>query len=184
VQVVQALAAGNAVVLKPGPAGSGAARQLTQLLHTAGLPAGLLRVLPVSADAAQSALTSGVDKVVFTGSAKTGKAVLAQLAPLAVPAVMELSGSDAIIIRAMPTDLAVRAVASVATNAGQTRIAAARAGCPLATESRTPRAGMRAARPRSCPVGHARAPGHAALARAPTCSPAKSARTLRCSGRC
>jgi len=125
VQVVQALAAGNAVVLKPGPAGLSAALQLARLLHVAGLPDGLLRVLPESAEAAQAAIASGVDKVFFTGSASTGKSVLAQLAPLAVPAVMELSGSDAVIIRVdADLDLAVRALTfGLRLNAGQTCIA-------------------------------------------------------------
>ena len=125
VQVLQALAAGNAVLLKPGPDGARAAHELARLLNTAGLPASLLRVLPESPEAAQAAIRAGVDKVFFTGSALTGVQILAQLAPHAVPAAMELSGCDAVIIRAdADLDLAVCALSfGLRLNSGQTCIA-------------------------------------------------------------
>lgn len=125
VQVLQALVAGNAVLLKPGPGGTGAARELARLLNAAGLPAALLRVLPELPEAAQAAIRAGVDKVFFTGSASTGSKILAQLAPLAIPSAMELSGCDAVIIRAdADLELAVRAlVFGLRLNSGQTCIA-------------------------------------------------------------
>jgi acyl-CoA reductase-like NAD-dependent aldehyde dehydrogenase len=125
VQVLQALVAGNAVLLKPGPGGTGAARELARLLNAAGLPASLLQVLPESAEAAQVAIRAGVDKVFFTGSATTGSKILAQLAPLAIPTAMELSGCDAVIIRAdADLELAVRALGfGLRLNFGQTCIA-------------------------------------------------------------
>jgi len=125
VHVLQALVAGNAVLLKPGSAGLGAARQLARLLGAAGLPQNVLQVLDESPNAAEAAIEAGVDKVVFTGSAEVGKQVLAQLAPHAVPATMELSGCDAAIIRAdADLDLAVRAlVFGLRLNSGQTCIA-------------------------------------------------------------
>lgn len=125
VQVLQALIAGNAVLLKPGVGGSRAALELARLLQTAGLPEILLRVLPEAAEAAQSAIESGVDKVFFTGSAQVGTQVLTQLAPRAVPSVMELSGCDAFIVRAdADLDLAVRAlVFGLRLNSGWTCIA-------------------------------------------------------------
>ena len=125
VQVVQALVAGNAVLLKPGVGGSRAALELARWLQAVGLPENLLRVLPEAAEAAQSAIEAGVDKVFFTGSAHVGAQVLAQLAPRAVPAVMELSGSDAVIVRAdADLDLTVRALAfGLRLNSGRTCIA-------------------------------------------------------------
>jgi acyl-CoA reductase-like NAD-dependent aldehyde dehydrogenase len=125
VQVLQALVAGNAVLLKPGVGGSRAALELARLLRAAGLPEDLLRVLPQAAEAAQSAIESCVDKVFFTGSAHVGTQVLAQLAPRAVPAVMELSGCDAVIVRAdADLDLTVRAlVFGLRLNSGRTCIA-------------------------------------------------------------
>ena len=95
VQSLQAIAAGNAVVLKPGAGGRPAAEALADCLQAAGLDSGLCRVLPESAGAGEASIEAGVDKVVLTGSAPTGRAVLAQLAPRLVPATMELSGCDA-----------------------------------------------------------------------------------------
>jgi len=138
VQVLQALAAGNAVLLKPGPGGTAATHELARLLNAAGLPASLLRVLPELPEAAQAAIRAGVDKVFFTGSATTGAKILAELAPLAIPSAMELSGCDAVIIRAdADLELAVRAlVFGLRLNSGQTCIAPRRVflARPVATE--------------------------------------------------
>lgn len=125
VQVLQALAAGNAVLLKPGPGGTGATHELARLLNVAGLPASLLRVLPELPEAAQVVIRAGVDKVFFTGSATTGTKILAELALLAIPSAMELSGCDAVIIRAdADLELAVRAlVFGLRLSSGQTCIA-------------------------------------------------------------
>jgi acyl-CoA reductase-like NAD-dependent aldehyde dehydrogenase len=98
VQVLQALAAGNAVVLKPGAGGGRAARFLCDELAAVGLPEGVLRVLGEDAAEAIAAIDGGVDKVVLTGSAETGRAVLADLARTATPAVMELSGCDPVLV--------------------------------------------------------------------------------------
>jgi acyl-CoA reductase-like NAD-dependent aldehyde dehydrogenase len=68
------------------------------LLRDAGLPADLLAVLDDDKAAASAAITAGVDKLVLTGSAATGAAVLTDLAPHLTPAVMELSGSDAVFV--------------------------------------------------------------------------------------
>lgn len=100
VQVLQALVAGNAVLLKPGTGGTPPARALASLLTAAGLDARLLRVLDESPDTARAAMAAGVDKVVLTGSAETGAAVLAELAPRLIPATMELSGRDPVFVRA------------------------------------------------------------------------------------
>jgi acyl-CoA reductase-like NAD-dependent aldehyde dehydrogenase len=98
-QAMQALAAGNAVILKPGTGGGETARVFARLLGQAGMDPRLLRVLPETPEAAQQAIAAGVDKVLLTGSARTGASVLAQLAPHLVPAAMELSGYDAAFIR-------------------------------------------------------------------------------------
>jgi len=99
VVVLQALLAGNAVLLKPGPGGMGAAAMLSDILVSAGLPDGLLTLLPPEEGSVQAALDAGVDKVVFTGGARTGRTLLHEFAEHLVPAVMELSGSDAMFVR-------------------------------------------------------------------------------------
>ena len=99
VQVVQALAAGNSVVLKPGTGGGPIAQAFADLLYGAGLDRDVLRVLSESPEAGERAIEAGVDKVLLTGSARTGAAVLAKLAPRLIPATLELSGCDAVFVR-------------------------------------------------------------------------------------
>jgi acyl-CoA reductase-like NAD-dependent aldehyde dehydrogenase len=99
VQALQALAAGNAVVLKPGRHSRPAAVAFASALEAAGLEPDLCPVLDEATDAARDAIDAGVDKVVLTGSADTGRAVLAQLAPHLTPATVELSGCDAVFVR-------------------------------------------------------------------------------------
>jgi acyl-CoA reductase-like NAD-dependent aldehyde dehydrogenase len=98
VQALQALAAGNAVLWKPAPGGMAAAEALRDVLVGCGLDPALLQLLDESAQAASDAIAAGVDKVFFTGSAATGTAVLHQLADHLTPAVMELSGCDAVFV--------------------------------------------------------------------------------------
>jgi aldehyde dehydrogenase (NAD+) len=98
VQALQALAAGNAVLWKPAPGGMAAAEALRELLVESGLDPALLQLTEESPEAAVDVIAAGVDKVFLTGSAATGAAVLHQLAPHLTPAVMELSGCDAVFV--------------------------------------------------------------------------------------
>jgi acyl-CoA reductase-like NAD-dependent aldehyde dehydrogenase len=122
VQIVQTLVAGNAVLLKPGVGGTRAAQALCELMVRAGFDAQLVAQLPETSEAARVAIFTHPDKVLFTGSAATGEKVLAQLAPHLIPATMELSGCDAVIIRPdADLDLAVKAlVFGLTLNAGAT----------------------------------------------------------------
>lgn len=122
IQLIQALAAGNAVLLKPGIGGSGTARALMDLILRAGFDPNLVALLPESPEAARAAIEARPDKVLFTGSAATGEKILAQLAPLLIPATMELSGCDAVIVRAdADLDLTVKALAfALRLNGGAT----------------------------------------------------------------
>ena len=125
VQVLQALAAGNAVLMKPAPGCTGPMRCLLEMLVTAGLDPALCTLLPESTEAAQAALAADIDKVLFTGSAATGETILTQLAARLLPATMELSGCDAVLVRAdADLDLTVRALAfGLRLNAGETCMA-------------------------------------------------------------
>jgi acyl-CoA reductase-like NAD-dependent aldehyde dehydrogenase len=98
VQMLQALVAGNAVLVKPAP---GCARPLAVLarnLEQAGLAKDLCHILDENVETARAAIDAGVDKAALTGSAATGQAVLADLAPRLVPATLELSGNDAVFV--------------------------------------------------------------------------------------
>jgi acyl-CoA reductase-like NAD-dependent aldehyde dehydrogenase len=98
VQVLQSLVAGNAVLLKPAPGTERVLSLLTKLLVEAGFDPELLVLLDESPESAQKVMACGVDKVLFTGSSQTGRAVLSQLAETVTPATLELSGCDAVFV--------------------------------------------------------------------------------------
>ena len=77
-----ALAAGNAVILKPAETTPLTALRLAELALEAGLPEDLFQVLPGHGPVAGNALVEhpGVAKIVFTGSTGVGKQVLAKCA--------------------------------------------------------------------------------------------------------
>jgi len=101
VQWLQAYVAGNRVSIKPSP--EPGCREVMELLYQslvdAGMPDSQAVVLDVDPVAATERIDHGfVDFVVFTGSATTGRRILAQLAEHGIPSVMELSGCDAMIV--------------------------------------------------------------------------------------
>lgn len=98
VQAIQALAAGNRVLVKPAPGCGAPMVLLAEWLEEAGLPPGLFRVLDDSTGAVAEAIDEGIDKLVLTGSADTGRAVAERLARHLVPSTMELSGNDAVFV--------------------------------------------------------------------------------------
>ncbi|MEO6195190.1 MAG: aldehyde dehydrogenase family protein [Thermoanaerobaculia bacterium] len=134
VQTLQALAAGNAVLWKPGRGGAAAAAAFATVAAGAGLPAGVLSILPEDPEAARRAIAAGVDKVLLTGSAATGREVLAELAQRLVPATMELSGCDALfVLPGADLDRVARAVRfGLTLNGGATCIAPRRVFVPHA----------------------------------------------------
>lgn len=125
VHALQALVAGNAVILKPGRGGLAAAAAFAQAVAEAGFDTGLLSLLSEDVDEVKDVMEMGVDKVVLTGSSATGRAVLAQLATTGTPSVMELSGHDVVFVRpGANLELVRKAVRfGLTLNAGQTCIA-------------------------------------------------------------
>jgi acyl-CoA reductase-like NAD-dependent aldehyde dehydrogenase len=100
VQVVQAVVAGNAVLWKPAPGFGRVAADLVAHMEAAGFPENLVQVLGDGEEWGRALSTASLDKLVFTGSRGTGIQVLHALADRAVPSVMELSGCDAVFVRA------------------------------------------------------------------------------------
>ena len=98
VQMAQALAAGNRVFLKPAPGCEKITQRLVELFYDAGVPHEAIEVLSSQTQAAINRIDQGVDLVVLTGSAATGRAVLRQCAEKLTPTILELSGCDAVII--------------------------------------------------------------------------------------
>lgn len=97
-QALQALAAGNAVLFKPGRNGAPVARLFAEALYQSGLPRNLLHVTSDSVEAGMMAVRSSVDKVIFTGSAGNARAILRVCAEKLVPCVIEASGCDAVVV--------------------------------------------------------------------------------------
>ncbi len=126
VQMIQALVAGNAVLLKPAEGCTAPLRWLVdQLLQADLCPPDLIQLLPEPPTSAQEAIRAGVDKVLFTGSSANGRNLLALMAARNTPGVFELSGVDPVFVR-QDADLerAARAIAfGRSLNAGQTCIA-------------------------------------------------------------
>jgi aldehyde dehydrogenase (NAD+) len=98
VQMAQALAAGNEVCLKPAAGTEAVSAELVAAFYAAGVPEHAITLLNSSTEAAIEAQASGVDLVVLTGSAETGRKVLHQSAENLTPSIMELSGADAAIV--------------------------------------------------------------------------------------
>lgn len=120
--IAWALAAGNAVVWKPSELSTATATAVHAHFKRAGLP---VTLLPGDGSTGRALCRAGLDKLVFTGGVATGRAILAELAAQGTPAVMELSGNDAMIVCAdADVDLAARsAVWGRCANAGQSCIA-------------------------------------------------------------
>ncbi len=132
IQAIQALMAGNAVLLKPGIGGTRAARFLAGALKAAGLDEHLFAVLEEDPENARHAMQLGVDKVVLTGSVATGRSVLQQAADSLTPVSLELSGQDAVVV-APTADLrrVARALAfGIRLNQGRTCVAPRRVFVP------------------------------------------------------
>ncbi|MEQ1824490.1 MAG: aldehyde dehydrogenase family protein, partial [Pirellula sp.] len=97
-QILHTLAAGNAVVFKPAPSCEPISKLFVELLAEAGVPRELLVLLDSNVESAMLAMELGVDHVIMTGSSKSGRNVLHQLADTLTPAIMELSGCDAVYV--------------------------------------------------------------------------------------
>ena len=116
-----ALAAGNAVVVKPDLQTTLTALWAAALLRDAGLPDGLLAVVTGDGPGIGGALVDRVDHVAFTGSTATGRLVAAQAARRLVPVSLELGGKNALYVAddADPDVAAEGAVRACFANTGQ-----------------------------------------------------------------
>jgi succinate-semialdehyde dehydrogenase/glutarate-semialdehyde dehydrogenase len=116
-----ALAAGNAVVVKPDSSTPFCALWAFARLEEAGLPHGLAQVVTGSGAQLGPHLIDGSDYVMFTGSTATGRTVAEQAGRRLIGASMELGGKNAMIVCA-DADLAKAAEGAeraIFSNAGQ-----------------------------------------------------------------
>ncbi|WP_410875766.1 aldehyde dehydrogenase family protein [Nocardia sp. A7] len=122
--IAYALAAGNTVIFKPSEFTAGVGRWYVEAFAAANpeLPEGILSVLTGYGATGAALVTSGVDKIAFTGSTATGARIMAAAAPTLTPVLLECGGKDAAIV-AEDADVAAAAdgiVWNAMANAGQT----------------------------------------------------------------
>jgi acyl-CoA reductase-like NAD-dependent aldehyde dehydrogenase len=121
-----ALATGNSVVLKPASQSPLTALRLAELAATAGLPDGVLNVVPGPGAVIGTALARhpGVDKIAFTGSTEVGKSLLRAVGESDVKSIsLELGGKSPQVVLADVGDLEAAAATigwGIFYNSGQT----------------------------------------------------------------
>jgi acyl-CoA reductase-like NAD-dependent aldehyde dehydrogenase len=127
-ELIPALLAGNAVILKPSEFTTRTALFGVELLHQAGLPADLCQLAVGGGEVGAALVEAGPDKIFFTGSVRTGRRVAQAAAERLIPINLELGGSDPAVVLA-DADLDRAASGTVwarFTNGGQTCVAAKR----------------------------------------------------------
>jgi acyl-CoA reductase-like NAD-dependent aldehyde dehydrogenase len=121
-KLIPALLAGCTVVLKPAPESPLNALLLAQMIADAGLPQGVVSVLPGDNTVGEYLVNHpGVDKVSFTGSTAAGKAVAAACATNLRRVSLELGGKSAAIVLgdADPGAVATGVRSASLSNSGQ-----------------------------------------------------------------
>lgn len=127
-QILPALAAGNAVLLKPSELTPQAGEVIKKIIAAAGIPKGLVQVLQGGGAVGAAIIEANPDKVFFTGSVATGKRIAEACARRLIPTSLELGGKDAMLVLA-DADLEVASSAAVwggYMNCGQTCISVER----------------------------------------------------------
>lgn len=129
-KVAPALAAGNAVLLKPASWSPLVALELARIVEEAGLPKGLFSVLPGSGREIGNLLVEHPDiaRVSFTGGTSTGRQIARQAAEKLMPVSLELGGkSPTIVFEDADLDLTVAGLMfGIFSSTGQSCIAGAR----------------------------------------------------------
>jgi acyl-CoA reductase-like NAD-dependent aldehyde dehydrogenase len=99
-QIAGALLAGNGVVFKPALRACLAGERIARVLARAGLPEGLVRVIHGGPDVGLELAGAPVDKLLFTGSPATGRAVARECVSQEKEVTVELGGKDAMLVLA------------------------------------------------------------------------------------
>ncbi|MFG3440115.1 aldehyde dehydrogenase [Nonomuraea sp. NPDC047897] len=131
-KIAPALLAGCAIVLKPAPETPLDAYLLAEMTQEAGLPAGVLNIVPAGREAGEHLVSHpGVDKVAFTGSTAAGRRIAAICGEQLKRVSLELGGKSAAIIlddADLASSMGMLALASLMNNGqacvAQTRILA------------------------------------------------------------
>jgi betaine-aldehyde dehydrogenase len=129
-KVAPALAAGNAVLLKPASWSPLVSLELARIIEAAGLPAGLFSVLPGAGREIGNLLVEhpAIKKVSFTGGTQTGRSLALKAAAKLMPVSLELGGkSPTIVFSDCDIDQAIAGILfGVFSSSGQSCIAGSR----------------------------------------------------------
>jgi acyl-CoA reductase-like NAD-dependent aldehyde dehydrogenase len=120
--IAYALAAGNAVVFKPSEYTPAVGKWLVDTFAEVVPEQPVFQLITGLGETGAALCKSGVDKIAFTGSTRTGKRVMAACAETLTPVLMECGGKDVLIVDA-DADLDAAADAAIwggMSNAGQT----------------------------------------------------------------
>src|SRR5215213_3957040 len=125
---IPAMAAGNAVILKPAEATPMTSLLMEECMRECGLPEGIYQVAPGSGSTLGPELIDLADMIMFTGSTETGKKIMERASRTLTPVSLELGGKDPMIVLA---DADIERAANAATyysmqNGGQTCISVER----------------------------------------------------------
>ena len=95
-KLAPALAAGNTIVIKPAKETSTSILELAKLFQEAGIPDGVINIVPGPGSTVGSALAShpDVDKIAFTGSTDTGRLIMQAATKNLKPVSLELGGKS------------------------------------------------------------------------------------------
>lgn len=99
-RVATCIAFGNSCVLKPSEFAPLQIHRMVELMHEAGLPAGVVNVVNGRGSVTGQALTAhpDIDMIGFTGGTETARAIMTQAARTLTPTIMELGGKSASIV--------------------------------------------------------------------------------------
>ena len=127
-EILPALVAGNAVLLKPSELTPCVGEVIGKIIAAAGIPSGVVQVLQGGGAVGAALVEANPDKVFFTGSVATGKRIAETCARRLIPSSLELGGKDSMIVLA-DADLEIASSAAVwggFMNCGQTCISVER----------------------------------------------------------
>lgn len=98
VPMLSALAAGNAVILKPSEVTPAVGKMIEDIFMDAGFPSGVIQVAHGGKELGSALTLQKPDYIFFTGSVKTGKIIQEIAARDLIPTTLELGGKDPMII--------------------------------------------------------------------------------------
>ncbi|MBI3590878.1 MAG: aldehyde dehydrogenase family protein [Candidatus Melainabacteria bacterium] len=96
--ITKTLLAGNTFIFKPSSKVSLVGKLIYEILLEAALPQGVANIVYGGSEAAEVLISSGIDKVIFTGSVEIGKKIAESCAKKLLPVSLELGGKDPAIV--------------------------------------------------------------------------------------